>query len=265
MSSTTREKIALLVFAALVILGLGALTWYLSVGKTWNVAAASIDDATGQMEGYVAILYEGTVIAEDPTKTDLSVDADKATQTDSEFTDKVLDDTAGGQKASETSSSSNELGSNPTNTNKSAGILVEKKPIAIKDVSKSYEEKGADVYVVDATDLAKYRDGLIVRKGDQRFGVLSVALMDSGVTIQEKIDYFIDHEVDFVVALVPNKYVVQNLESIDVVISTNNKELATFGETVSGTFYVNTPFVDSVGVTLVSPHNVVSAKVIQEL
>lgn len=60
MASTTREKLALLVFGLLILLGLAGVGWYLVVGHSWNVAASKIDDSVGQMEGYTAIVYSGT-------------------------------------------------------------------------------------------------------------------------------------------------------------------------------------------------------------
>ncbi len=62
MASTTREKLALLVFGLLILLGLAGVGWYLVVGHSWNVAASKIDDSVGQMEGYTAIVYSGTTV-----------------------------------------------------------------------------------------------------------------------------------------------------------------------------------------------------------
>ena len=56
MSVKSREKIALAVFAALIVLSLLGLGWYLVAGHSWNVAASNIDDTFGSMDGYTAIL-----------------------------------------------------------------------------------------------------------------------------------------------------------------------------------------------------------------
>ena len=56
-----REKIALLILFVLAILGLGALVGYIHLGHSWNLAASSIDDATGTIDGYAVVLYEGTI------------------------------------------------------------------------------------------------------------------------------------------------------------------------------------------------------------
>ncbi|HIS41099.1 MAG TPA: alcohol dehydrogenase [Candidatus Aphodovivens avistercoris] len=61
MDKPSREKIALLVFAALIVLSLAGLGWYIFAGHSWNVAASSIDDTFGEMDGYTAIVYPGTL------------------------------------------------------------------------------------------------------------------------------------------------------------------------------------------------------------
>ena len=64
MASNTREKLALLVFALLILMGLAGVSWYLIVGHSWNVAASNIDDSVGQMDGYTCIVYSGTTVQE---------------------------------------------------------------------------------------------------------------------------------------------------------------------------------------------------------
>ena len=65
MEKTSREKIALIVFLILAI-GMGCILFgYVFAGHSWNVTASNIDDAFGNMEGYTAIVYEGTVEEEE--------------------------------------------------------------------------------------------------------------------------------------------------------------------------------------------------------
>ena len=56
MKKRTREKVALLVFALLVILGGSVLLRYFETGRSWNVAASVVDDSFGQIKGYTAIV-----------------------------------------------------------------------------------------------------------------------------------------------------------------------------------------------------------------
>lgn len=46
----------------LIVLSLLGLGWYLVAGHSWNVAASNIDDTFGSMDGYTAIVYEGTAV-----------------------------------------------------------------------------------------------------------------------------------------------------------------------------------------------------------
>lgn len=60
MNKTKREIIALVLLVVLLVAGLGFFGWYITTGHKWNVAATTIDDMTGNMDGYVVLLYEGT-------------------------------------------------------------------------------------------------------------------------------------------------------------------------------------------------------------
>lgn len=59
MNQATREKIALIVFVALIVGTLTGIVAYMQVGHSWNRAAITIDDARGDMDGYIAIVYRG--------------------------------------------------------------------------------------------------------------------------------------------------------------------------------------------------------------
>ena len=45
---------------ALLLGGAGFFGFYLTNGHKWNLAATTIDDTVGSMDGYVVVLYEGT-------------------------------------------------------------------------------------------------------------------------------------------------------------------------------------------------------------
>lgn len=59
MKQSTREKIALIVFLGLIIGTLAGIGAYMHFGHSWNRAAVTIDSASGDMEGYTAIVYRG--------------------------------------------------------------------------------------------------------------------------------------------------------------------------------------------------------------
>ena len=50
MKKLSREKIALIIFALLVVCGFGALMFYITnIGHSFNVTASTIDDAAGDL------------------------------------------------------------------------------------------------------------------------------------------------------------------------------------------------------------------------
>lgn len=65
MEKRTREKIALVIFALLVVLGGVLLTSYFTTGRSWNVAASFLDDSVGSLDGYTAVVYAGVVEPEE--------------------------------------------------------------------------------------------------------------------------------------------------------------------------------------------------------
>ena len=61
MDKRTREKIALFVFAFLVVFAAVVLIGYFTTGRSWSVAASFVDDRVGRMDGYTVIGYAGVV------------------------------------------------------------------------------------------------------------------------------------------------------------------------------------------------------------
>lgn len=135
----------------------------------------------------------------------------------------------------------------------------------IHEVENSYLKKQSNVIVLDTEDPLKYRDGLIVRKGNTRIGVFNVFETDTTFKIEQQVNAFNTYAVDFVVAITPSKKLVEGARGIDIVISTCCEKIFVMGETIEDTFYVAAPTKGSVGAILISPSNVVSAKVLTEI
>lgn len=318
MLNQSRDKIALVVFFCLILLGLGVLIGYIHLGHSWNVAASNIDDAAGSMEGYTTILYEGTVpegaakassednlLQEEPSSKE-SADVEDGTSAYgalsgvSPETSRLTDeDTTEGEVSDEDSSqgdvgalgitasegeleerassdeyldvpgedSLNDLDQDNT-ADEGVGaprdtIPSKKTPVLdIAEVEESYRDKQATVFTLDTEDLSKYYDGLILKKGNHRFGVFSLVETDTPFKIERQISYFKKHEVDFIVVITPDIELVEMVSDVDIVVSTQNENLFVMGETIRDTFYVATPTVGSVGAIIISPSNVVSAKVL---
>lgn len=362
MSNGTREKQALGVFLLLIVLSTFGIAWYMVAGHSWNVAASSIDEKVGQMEGYTSIVYAGTLPVQADAKTldsqngsDAQLEdgvgsadaADKAdegasgsgsTSASPTSSDAAASASSGGSAASSSaeenasvngasSSTGSSNGSNTSSSSKSAsgqtksfdsvaglthtdeasgltsdvgsvaapvpdtseqddsesdrtsdnatvlkaatvrgGMDVAKsQPVSPEEVRANYEEKGATVLVLDTADPSEYSDGVILKRGSKRIGVFYVDVPLSEKAAEARVKYFRDCKVDLVVCISSVRTYVRNLQGADIVITLQDEEVSTMGGNSNGSFFVNAPHVDSVGAILVSPSNVVSAKVIESL
>lgn len=278
------------VFAALIVLSLLGLGWYLIAGHSWNVAASNIDDTFGSMDGYTAIVYEGTAVpkaagereaggagasgaagkkapgAADPAASDDDARKDPASkgaepQSDADADARELPE---GDAAADDAPGADEGAVSAGTGTLANGASSKAKPtVTVDEAQKSYEDKKATVFSLDTVDLEQYGEGTILKKGDHRFGVFSVTEPTTVRAIEKQVAYFAKHKVDFIVAITPDKEYVEDASGIDIVVSTQDEDLFVMGETIDGTFYVDAPAVGSVGAILISPSNVVSAKVLQ--
>lgn len=247
----------MVVFGALIVLSLCGLGWYLLAGHSWNVAASNIDDTFGSMDSYTAIVYSGT----DEGKEDVLEDeiSDAPVTPKPEEPDAVDQPEAPEEPEVDTSSASVSAGTGTLESSSS------KKPISLEDAKESYEDKNATVFSLDTLQPETYSEGTILKKGGHRFGVFSVTKPTPARLVEKQVAYFTEHKVDFIVVLTSDKAYVEDAAGIDIVISTQDEGLFVMGETINGTFYVDAPETGKVGVILISPSNVVSAKVIEEL
>lgn len=265
-----REKIALAVFFGLAILGFCSLIGYLMLGYSWNVTATNIDDATGSLKGYTAIIFEG-ISSQVSEKEPLPSDETEASSTDgadkgSETNPAEAGESDGGSEANPDGTDGADTdSSNPPILRDEAISSLKTSYLAVEDVRESYLEKESEIVVLDIADFNKYSGGLILKKGNHRFGVFPVDRDTSSVEIRQTLSYLEKHEVDFILALTSDRALVEKYSSIDIVISTNPKDAISSGETSKYAFHVSTPVEGSVGVILISPSNVVSAKVLTEV
>lgn len=363
MSNGTREKQALGVFLLLIVLSTFGIAWYMVAGHSWNVAASSIDEKVGQMEGYTSIVYAGTLPVQADAKTldsqngsdaqledgvgsaDAAEKADEgasgsgSTSASPTSSDAAASASSSGgsvasssadENASVSGGSSSTGSSNPssksssskaasgqtkssdsiavqTHNDEASGLtsdvgsvaapvpdtseqddsesdrtsdnatvlkaatvrggmdVAKSQPVAPEQVQANYEEKGATVLVLDTADPSQYSDGVILKRCSKRFGVFSVDVPLSEKAAEARVKYFRDCKVDLVVCISSVRTYVRNLQGADIVITLQDEEVSTMGGNSNGSFFVNAPHVDSVGAILVSPSNVVSAKVIESL
>lgn len=263
MKKLSREKIALIIFALLVVCGFGALMFYITnIGHSFNVTASTIDDAAGDLGDYTAIIYEGTAeekkalgeaglerIAEDGSNKTLELGKDQQ-----------VDDAAAGDEVVVSDVV-------PKSTADGQGSTEEpKKPLTLSAVRDSFLQKNASVYVLDLSDPTRYINETIVKEGKYRFGILTIdAASDLPYYINKRIDSYRAADVDFVVALVDDLSRVNDVEGIDIVISTQEEGLNPVGVSSDDVFFNDAAFKGEVGALLISPSKVISAKDISEL
>jgi hypothetical protein len=263
MKKLSRERIALLFFAVLVVFGLSALIFYITgLGHSLNVAASTIDDATGDLDDYTAILYEGTAekrkalneagldsLAQEGVNTTLVLGKDQAIET-SENGDEVVASDVIPRSSGDAQSSEEE---------QSVAVSVAK-------VRSSFLQKNASVYELDLSDPTAYIKRTIVKAGKYRFGILAIDEASALPRyISKRIEEYEAADVDFIIAVVDDLSRVSDYEGIDIVISTQEEGLKPVGVSSDGVFFNDAALVGEVGTLLISPSKVISAKDISEL
>lgn len=319
MSPATREKIALGLLTALIVLSLCGLGWYLIAGHSWNVAASNIDDTVGTMEGYTAIVYEGTAKPqlenERPSAAAKGSDAKEdgaSGATVLNIADSSINGGAGdsgsdgsGERSSGGKDSKDDAGSaandvsatkddpatskddasgdvasdasgsaasgNPvdassgldgSDSNATSSTLDPDAPaVTASSVAESYRSKQAAVLELDLSDPARYAEGTIVKRGSHRFGVLSLDAKTPRAQVVTAVFALKRAHVNYVVAIAPSTALLDGVEGVDIAIGTNSLDPSTLGSSEGGLFAVDAPVIGRVGTILISPSNVVSAKV----
>ena len=348
-----RERIALGVFACLLLAGAIVLCSYINAGHGLNVAATTIDDATGDMSGYGVILFEGTVKPDatdeaDGTEADdeeqggvqgilsgiFGSDDDGASATSTapgsaaasgeepggsaDASDKAGADAAAGDSSGHAEGTESDRGSSSGATGSSKrSVGAKPDTITLEEAEESYQEKGASIISIDSDELDRYASGRIIMQGGRSYGIFSLteddlaslpakgrtttritttttedtagALSTSTTTrvrsaytsvaelfedvdpdeidpelidrIEGILEHFEECGVDTVIALTPDPTPFCAVEGVDVVVSFKQANRFSMSETIGGTMYFDAPEVGQVGVLMVAPGNVVSAKV----
>ena len=210
------------------------MVWYIFVGHNWNVTASNIDDSIGQMEGYTVFLYEGTNPS--PEARERLSDAQP-----------MLDDESRGNATRDWKAHS-------------------KEPVSGADAAQSYRDKGAVVFTLDATNLAKYADPFVVERADKRVGLFSVLEPFRKTVARSSVVYLNRHEADYVVAMTNDpKLCEAGLPGIAIIICNDDEGESPNGDYVSSSYCVGVPYVGEVEAIIMSPSGVLSSKTITEL
>lgn len=272
-SPRSREKIALAVFVALVIVSMSGLGLYLLMGHSWNVTASNIDDTFGSMKGYTAIIYSGTHDEKARLTTPPS-EPSSAPPPHSTYSQTKTSSSSNGSKGSPQGASEQSLAGDKTQDtsqgstdisvdNSSSSSNNTKQPLSLDTVEQNYLDKSAAVCKLDTFNQQKYFDGMILKEGQHRFGIFTVDQEASPESLEKQVNYFKQQKVDFIIAITAHRAPLVGVSGIDIVIATADDTGLVMGQSSGGTFYVDTPELGRVGAILISPSNVVSAKVIE--
>lgn len=252
MKKISREKAALGFFILLALAGLGVLIAYIvTVGHSLNVAASNIDDATGNLNDYTAIIYKGTATEHHET----AVNTSQLGGLSSRQLNKLSTQQSNGGSENEVSASqAADTASNSENDE-------EVKPISVFTLQRSYVEKGARVFSVDVEKLTNYNTETVIRAGKFTFGILSI----DEVTAQEsyfnkRVAEYEESRVDIIVCVVSDVSLLESYEGADIVISAQDEGFAPYGALVDGVFYDDAALQGQVGTILVSPSRTITAR-----
>lgn len=243
----SREKAALGVFAFLVLGGLAVLLTYIfTVGHSLNVAASSIDDATGSLDGYAVILYEGTAEERKETVTDTM----PTTGTSSQDLNRA------------STQASTEESSNETTATDVGGSGEEaSETVTVAQLHRSYVESEAGVIELDTTNLQTYNERTVIRAGSHTFGIFSIDQVTATETyFNKRVAEYEAIGVDIIVVVVSDMSLLDDYEGADIVISAQDEGLASNGASVDGIFYNDAALVGQVGTILISPSRTITAK-----
>lgn len=164
-----RERVALGVFAVLVLAGFIVLTSYIShAGHGLNVAATSIDDMAGDMAGYDVVLFEGTVVSE-PSST---ASAEESPDTFDEAFDGRYQD--GSVEDGRFSDDGQTRDDSVFRSGGDEGDYAADGAISIDEARDAYESKEASVIEIDSSNIRDYASGRILMKDGHTYGIFSL-------------------------------------------------------------------------------------------
>lgn len=270
MKSVTREKVALAFFVGLALFGLACvLTYIVLFGHSLNATASSIDDATGNLQGYTALVYEGVAEEGDESSSkadrqdDEGANANPVMRAVAPLTDRALyryqtyeGDATQNSEDEVTASDVADNGQEDEQTRKAS----------VFGVTRSYLEKHASVIKVDVKDPLVYNDTYLVRAGDKTFGFL---YLDKVTALPRYLDKRIaEYEelgADYIVAVLSDLSLLSNYNGVDIVISTKNEDISPSGVIMNSTFVNDAALEGEVGTILISPSRNVSAKDVASL
>ncbi len=232
----------------MLLLGLAAVIVfsYFSTARSFNVAVTMVDDTMGHMEGYTALVYQGTLS-----------ESRHQEKHKAETEDQRLDEASKVDSAqADADSEFDEPG---------LSEIKRSNKVFVSDVREAYEIKGAQVFSINTTDPTYYATPTLLSIGDTTIGVIGVNTYATKAYLRQVISYFEAYDAELVVCVTRSTVLLGQFEGIDLVIVTDQEEdVSMTGMDIEGTFLVQAPEENACGVAMVAPHHVLSARVIEE-
>lgn len=240
MSKGIREKIALVVFAFLIVFAGVVLTSYFSTGRSWTKAATFVDDTLGNMNGYTGIVFNG--VLPEPLETN--------------------EEAAPSPFSSGSVSEMIRLTTLP---------LLERSPtgayegVFLSDVRDIYESKGAKVITLDLRNLGYYAVPTVYRVGDKRIGVFSATSYLRPAQVETIVDDLKAKGASSVVCIAPREAFLSTSKGIDILLLTEDRSLTNMRIEDNDSTVVTSPSVGEIGVILLSTNDVPLVREIDSL
>lgn len=248
----SRERAALGVFLFLAVAALGVVIAYIvTFGHSLNVAASKIDDAAGSLDGYTALLYQGT--ADSRRATVVNAPAGESEN----LAPRALNRQSS-QKSAE--SSGDEVSAAQASSSVGEG-QTQQGSVSLFSLRVSYVEKQAAVVTVDVSHPEAYNERCIVRANGRSFGFIYIDEVTAWQSyLQKRIADYKLCGVDMVVCVTKEIGLLSSYQGASIVISQQEEGISPHGATVQGVFYDDAVLKGQVGSILVSPSRTITAK-----
>ncbi len=246
-----REKIALVIFVAMIIAGLTLASMYFLVGRQLNTTATVVDDATGNMQDYSIVAFAG--VAKDPKLVDVSKSEESLGE---DVYARALGQAAASSVKSELISAYKQLDVH-------SSLLGNH--LFVSDVRNAYELKGAEVITIDISNLKKYSEPTIIGSGMRTFGVFSTTTYISKAKLKTLVEGLRTKGAQSIICLTTNISNLSTFNGLDAVVSLTNVSDEERSASLGSTLLIDAPSKDEVGVILFSKTNVSSYKTVKTI
>lgn len=257
MKQVSRDKAALGVFAFLCLAALGVLLAYIFMfGHSLNQAASYVDDATGNLDGYTVLVYDG--VAENRRG---SVVPEDAAAENGKFVRSLNKRSTLGNAAKSGEFSASDIiaavGSNDEDTQKAPSQFA---------VRVSYGYKSASTVSVDVHSPQQYNQRSLVRANGHVYGFLYIDEVNAHQNYFDKrVEAYQKAGADIIVCLTRDVALLDSYEGASIVISLQDEGLSANGAMVDGVFYDDAAQIGQVGTILVSPSRTITAKDVERV